>query len=181
MIAGIDRDLGNRPEGIGPSIERQYLARRIGDAHEARMPFVHVGRQGEPVGRVVAKQGGLALLRREVGQPCGQGLARRPHAGILRDLDAPSQHLLLGGGVQIAQQLPLPAVENAGPDRTDIGDGQQQQQAQALGRLHDLDEILDRLGIGEVALLGDVRHHQMVTHQPGDGLRIALAEAEPRA
>ena len=77
--------------------------------------------------------------------------------------------------------MPLPAVEDPRADRADVGDGQHEEEAQPLGRLHDRHEILDRLGIGEIALLGDVAHHQMVAHQPGDRLRIALAETEPRA
>jgi hypothetical protein len=39
----------------------------------------------------------------------------------------------------------------------------------------------DGLGIVEVALEGGIAHQQMIANQPGDLLRLLLAEAEPRA
>ncbi len=43
--------------------------------------------------------------------------------------------------IELAQQRRLPAVPHLGPDRADVGDGQDQQQLQPLGRLHPVDEI----------------------------------------
>ena len=43
------------------------------------------------------------------------------------------------------------------------------------------DEILDRLGIGEVALERGRGHQQMMADQPGDGLGLGGVEAEARA
>ena len=88
---------------------------------------------------------------------------------------------LLGGIEQAAQQLPLPVVPGARPDRADVDNGQHQQQAQPLGALHRGDEILDRLGVGQVALEGGGRHQQMVPHQPGDRLGLRRVEPEARA
>ena len=39
------------------------------------------------------------------------------------------------------------------------------------------DEILDRLGVGEVALEGGRRHQQMMADQPGDGLGLGRRRA----
>ena len=88
---------------------------------------------------------------------------------------------LLGRIEQGPQQQPLPFVPHARPDRADVDDGQDQQQPQPLRALHLGDEILDRLGVGEVALERGRRHQQMMAHQPGDGLGLGRIEPEARA
>ena len=93
---------------------------------------------------------------------------------------AEAQHFL-GRIIEVAQQLPLPAVPDARPHRTDIDHGQAQQQAQPLGALHHFDEIEDGLVIGQVALEGGGRHQQVITHQPGDGLGLRGGQAQARA
>ena len=52
--------------------------------------------------------------------------------------------------------------------------------AQPLGALHAGDEILDGLGIGQVALEGGGAHQQVLFHQPGDHLGLAFRHAEAR-
>ena len=88
---------------------------------------------------------------------------------------------LLGRFEQGAQQLPLPFVPHARPDRADVDDRQHQQQPQPFGALHLADEILDRLGVGEVALERRRRQQQVVADEPGDGLRLCRIETEARA
>ncbi len=88
---------------------------------------------------------------------------------------------LLGGIVERPQQLPLPVVPGPRTDRANVDHGQHQQQPQPLGTLHRADEIVDRLGVGQVALEGGGAHQQMVAHQPGDGLGFGRIEAEARA
>ena len=83
--------------------------------------------------------------------------------------------------IKLTQQLPFPAVPGSGADRTDIDDGQHHQVPQSLEALHFGDEILDRLGIGQVALLCGGAHQQVVADQPGDQLGLVLVEAEARA
>ena len=73
---------------------------------------------------------------------------------------------LLGGLEQGPQQRPLPLVPHARADRADVDHGQDQQQPQPLRALHLADEILDRLGIGEVALERGRRQQQMIADQP---------------
>ncbi len=80
-------------------------------------------------------------------------------------LVAQSQHLL-GRLVQIAQELPLPAVPHTRADRANVHDCQAEQQPQPFRTLHHIDEIEDRLIVREVALEGGGRHQQMVPHQP---------------
>ena len=68
--------------------------------------------------------------------------------------------------VQLVQDRGLPAREHAGPHRAHVGEGEQIEHAQPLrdrptvGR-----EVGDRLGVVDVAALGDVRHRQVVGHQ----------------
>jgi hypothetical protein len=59
---------------------------------------------------------------------------------------------LLGGFEQGAQKRPLPFVPDAGAHRANVDHRQDQQEAEPLRALHLPCEILDRLGIGEVAL-----------------------------
>src|SRR6476620_11598260 len=53
-----------------------------------------------------------------------------------------------------AQELPLPAVPDAGADGADVGDGEDQEELQALQRLHRRGECRDGLAVGYVARLG---------------------------
>ena len=53
--------------------------------------------------------------------------------------------------------------------------------AQPLDALHGVDEILHRLGIGQVALLRGVAHQQVMEHQPCDQLGLAVRQAEAGA
>ena len=76
------------------------------------------------------------------------------------------------------KQLPLPVVPDAGADRANVDHGQHQQQPQPLRALHVRDEVLDRLGIGEVALERGLRQQQMIANQPGDRLGLGLVEPE---
>ncbi len=64
---------------------------------------------------------------------------------------------LLGGVEQGAQELAFPFGPGGRPDRPDIDHGQDQQQPQPLGALHEADEIIDCLGIGQVAAKGGMR------------------------
>ena len=73
---------------------------------------------------------------------------------------------LLGRFEQRAQQGPLPFAPHARPDGANVDDCQDQQKPQPLWALHLADEILDRLGIREVALERGGREQQMVAHQP---------------
>src|SRR3546814_20727150 len=95
-------------------------------------------------------------------------------------LVAEAQHLL-GRLEYLAQQLALPFVPDAGTDRPDVDDGQQQQQAQPLQALHPPDEVGDRLGIGEIALEGGRRHEEVPAHQPGDSFRLRFVQPAARA
>ncbi len=92
--------------------------------------------------------------------------SRRP-AQIGGELGLPRRHLLappallvaqpeplLGGVVEGPQQLPLPVVPGPRPDRSYVDHGQHQQQSQPFRALHRRGEVVDRLGIGQVALEG---------------------------
>src|SRR3546814_14309641 len=80
--------------------------------------------------------------------------------------DVCSSDLFFGGIVEFGEQLALPAVPYARPDRTNIDDGKHEQQAEAFGRLHDLREVEDRLEIGKVALERRRRHQAVIAPEP---------------
>ena len=69
----------------------------------------------------------------------------------------------------------------AGADRLDVGDGEDGEQLHALDRLHHGAEVLDGHAVGEIARLGDRRHHEVDLDQPGDGFGLRRRETEPRA
>jgi hypothetical protein len=52
---------------------------------------------------------------------------------------------------QGSEQRPLPLVPDARADCTDVDDGEDQEQPQALRTLHLVNKILDRLGLCEIA------------------------------
>ena len=108
----------------------------------------------------------LVLLHRDL------LLAAVPHM-------AEAQTFLLGIE-QFAEQLPFPAVPRAGPDCANVYRGQDGKVPQAFDALHLAAEILDRLGIGEIALLRGVAHQQVIAYQPGNQLGLALRKSEAR-
>ena len=86
----------------------------------------------------------------------------------------------LGLPVERAQELTLPAVPYAGPDRANVGDGEREQHLQALLGLHDRGQRLGRLRVEEIAALRHVRHDQMPLDEPSDPLGIGGREAQSR-
>ncbi len=78
----------------------------------------------------------------------------------------------------MAEQLALPIVPYAGADGANVGDGQREQQPQAIQRLHDGAERVRRARIGDVAPLRSVRHRQMLLDQPGDALGVGGVEPQ---
>ena len=108
------------------------------------------------------------------------GLRHRDALGAVDLGEAAGQHRL-GLVIERAQELRLPAVPDAGPDRADVGGGQDGEQLHALQRLHHGGEVLDGLAVGQVARLRDRRHHEVLLDQPGDGLGVGRRQPEPRA
>ena len=159
----------------------ERLAGLLGAAHEARMRDLLRQIDLEPVGRIMQRDIGVDLRRRPIRQ-LGPELRLR-HRDALGAIDlgeAAGEHRL-GLVVERADELRLPAVPHARPDRLDVGGGQNGEQLHALDRLHHRGEILDRHPVGEIARLRDARHHQVHLDQPGDRLGLRRREAEPRA
>ena len=151
MVGCIDGDQSRAALGIILRGDRQRGVTRF--QYMPRIMDQDIVRFGDPVafGHAAAEGGEGRLIH-------AQRLAQRlllggnPLAAALL-LVAQAQHFL-GRVIEVAQQLPLPAVPDARPHRTDIDHGQAQQQAQPLGALHHFDEIEDRLVVGQVALEG---------------------------
>ncbi len=118
--------------------------------------------------------------RRPAQLRCQLGLPRR-HLLAPPALLVAQPQPLLGSVVERAQQLPFPLVPRPRPDRANIDHGQHQQQSQSFRALHRSSEIVDRLGVGKVALERRGGHQQVVAHQPRDGLGLGRVEPEARA
>src|SRR5579875_1511306 len=73
---------------------------------------------------------------------------------------------LFGGFKQRSQEASFPFVPDTGANCADVDDGKNQQKSQALGALHELDEILDGLGIREIPFEGCGGEQQMMTNEP---------------
>ncbi len=152
----------------------------VGGVEEIGVALDHLRRLGEPiaVGQPPGEAREAALLPAETAAKRFLDRGDPVLAALL--LVAEAQHLL-ASVEQSAQQLALPAVPGARPDRADVDDGEHEQQPQPLEALHVADEVLDRLGVGEIALEGGSGHQEVPAHQPGDGLGLGRTEAEPGA
>ena len=111
--------------------------------------------------------------------PRDLGLDLADAVGPAAGQGAAGQHLL-GRVVELAQQGGLPAVPDIGTDGANVAHRQHQQQPEPLRRLYEGGEILDGLGVHQVALEGGARHGEVMAHQPGHGLGLGGAETETR-
>ena len=145
MVGGIDGHQGRAAIGIDLRVDRQRRVVRPRAMKRALCASTSVG-LGDPIGLGQAADiGGEARVVPAERRAQRVLLGRDPLAAAAL-LVAEPQHLL-GRLVEVAEQLTLPAVPDAGPDRADVDDGQQQQQPQPLGALHGRAEIEDRLEV----------------------------------
>ena len=180
IVDGVDHHLGDGAEPVDTEIDDKRRVVIPGAGDQLGVAVQGIAIEGEPVrgrgpGRELIEflvapifEAGAEIILGGFG-PLGPA-ARRQLA----------RHHVFGGVIKFAQQRRFPAVPDIGTDRADIGDGQAQEKAQAFRRLHHLDKISHRLGIVDIAAEGGVAHHEMVTHQPGDGLGLFSAEPQPR-
>ena len=124
---------------------------------------------------------GFELLVAPIRERGAQLRLRGRHAALAVDRGVAAAEHDFRLPVELAQQLRLPGVEDVGADRRDVAKGQNVQKLQALEALHHAGEGLNRARIADVAVLRDDRHVQMMLDEPGDGLRFARREAQPRA
>ncbi len=103
------------------------------------------------------------------------GIARfvDPVLLVHRVLEAPSQGTL-GLGVQLAQQAATPGIPQGWVGAVDVGNGQRKQVIETVLVAHVLGELQDNFRVGDVTPLGYGRHGQVVAHQPGHQVGVAL-------
>ena len=183
MVRRDDRDFRRVPRGIRPDVDERQdacpVARRLEQQVDVPQPVRLVDL--EPIGVAEPVRIGFEGRARQMGQ------------GLLQlgpgDVDAPSrvvfgaargQHAL-GLPIQGPQQLAFPIVPDAGADRADVADRQDEQQPQPLDRLHERRKRLDRPPVAEVAPLCGVGHDEMVFDQPDDDVRLGRRELKARA
>ena len=87
----------------------------------------------------------------------------------------------LGRVIKRAQERTLPAGPCARTHRADVAGGEDHQEGETLGALHDLGEIARRIGVLDIARLGNLAHQKMVAHQPGDSIGFGSRQAKARA
>ena len=139
------------------------------------------GVEAQPIGRIVPRGLGRDRLRRPAGKGGGEGVLglRGPFraAGGL----AAAGEVLERLAVERAQQHRLPVVPDGGPDAADVADGEHGQELEPRRAFDRRREVADGARVGEVALLRNVGHQQVVLHQPFDEFGLVGVEAEPRA
>ena len=102
----------------------------------------------EPIGRMMQRDIGVDLGRRPVAELGAELGLRHGHALRAVDLGKPAGQHRLGFVIERANELRLPAVPHPGPDRLDVGGGENGEQLEALDRLHRRAEVLDRHAVG---------------------------------
>ena len=132
MVGREHGQLGDAARRVEADAGGEPLAGRFGGAHEAGVRDLVRQIDLEPVGRIVAGDIGVELLRRPIrhlGAELGLG---RGHALGAVDLGEAAGEHRLGLVIERAQELRLPAVPHPGPDRADVGGGQDGQQLHPL-------------------------------------------------
>ena len=134
----------------------------------------------EPIGLRVALGVGGEIEIGPLRQPAPQfELGLRDAAPAVDGRMAAGQHHL-GLPIEGAHQFGLPVVPDAGADRADVADRQDEQHFQPFERLHLMREGEDRLAVAKIAPLRRIGHDEMVFDEPGDGLGLGVAEAKAR-
>src|SRR4051794_2839121 len=82
--------------------------------------------------------------------------------------------------VERAKQLPLPAVPYTWPDSANVGNREQQEEFQALRRLHQRREVEHRLEVVEIAGLSGLAHDEVIADEPSCGIGFGWGQPEPR-
>ena len=175
------RQLGHGGEGIGLVAGCERAAVGAGKRGELQVVELALGVGAQPVVVEMARDEMLDRRRldadgglRESGLRLDHAIG---HAGALLAAIDEGQGLV----IERAQELALPSVPGGGADRADVGDGEDQEQLQALGRADDVGEVAARLRVGQIAALGDGAHVEMVEHEPFDEGGLLRVETEARA
>ncbi len=138
MIGRVEHDVGDGAERVAFGVQRQKLAARIGLRPSAGHGVPCSSRRRRPASN--CRNGALSARSRCSGvksasRAASAALAAATRADARRRLVA-ARHHVLGGVIKLAQQLALPAVPHARTHGANVGDSQDQQQAQHFRRLH---------------------------------------------
>jgi len=113
--------------------------------------------------------------RKEAQQAHRFGLALGDHA--MRGRRLALVELVQRGVVEIGQQLAFPVVPDLRAGPPDVGVGQQVERLQVTRIADQANEIGDHVRVGQVFLLGDLRHDQVIPDQPDDQFGIFRGQA----
>ena len=177
MVGGVDGDECRAARRVHGGRNRQVGLARIVDV--AGVAFQNVVGLRHPIG--FGQTLGIGVeLGGWPGERLGEQFLLQPDTvGTAALLVAQTQNLF-GRFEQFRQQLTLPAVPDARPHCADINDGQHQQQAEPLWRLHDAGKVEHGLEVRQIALERGRRHQQMLANEPGNGFGFSRRQPEAR-
>ena len=135
----------------------RVVAREVAELEGA--PERHLDRAGQH--RQVEEQARLELGRLDLGVEVGPRAAEGAQ----------------GQAVEVFEELALPRVPDLRAGAADVGDGEQVERGQAPLAADGGREIGDHVGVGEVFLLGDARHRQVLGDQVLDQRRVLAGDA----
>ena len=160
MIGRINSDLGDGGESVRLNLRNHAFRCRRSD--ECGMLQLFRGIGSKPIGIVMAVDIGFLRSLAPARQPRRECRLRIGDALLARDSRMAAGQNRFGFGIKRSQQLALPAVPHARSHGANIGDGENEQQLQALHALHDGAKIEYGFEIVEVAHLRGFAHQQMM-------------------
>src|SRR5690606_13364252 len=126
MVGGTDGNLRYLPLLVGARLDQDLVAFLLHAPNQPRMTLERFAVPDEPVEGRYLLDIGIELLVRPAVEPAAEQRLR------LLDTRRPlrcsrSRQVFVRLQVELAQQRPLPAVPDVGPDGTDVSHGQHQQ------------------------------------------------------
>ena len=133
IIRAVDRHLGDRPRRQRLRIDRQRGFSMLRVPNQPRVTSMGFRIERQPISGIAEFGEMLDLLRGPIGQQRSDSLLRSRDTHISFGGGQASRQHLRDAGIKLPQQRRLPAVPDLARNRAHVGDGQNQQQPQALG------------------------------------------------
>ena len=178
MVGGIDHHFRHRARGQGVGVHRQRRVAAFGVADHAGVAFDAFGVEAEPVAGITQREEVFPLCGGEIRQQAGDHVLDAGDARIAFGGGEPAFQHLGDAGVELAQQRGFPAVPDFGRNGADVRDGEDEQQAQAFGRLDGVGEVQNRFRVVDVARKRGLAEEQMVQDEPGDHFGFLGGQAQ---
>jgi hypothetical protein len=177
LVGSVDHHLQALIADMGQAGLHHRLARRRTVVEGAGVPGDLLRVVAQEIDRVEFLPEGLlgAQAQAEVAQQAARLLL--PFADAERLLGRGAAQQAQGGVEEILQQLALPAVPDLGAGAADVGDGEQVERRQPAFVADEAGESAHHFRIGQILLLGDVGHRQVMLDQPDNQGSVFLRNA----